>query len=80
MVRGCVSFKRMIPKRYAHCSLDSYESKFRGADKAVSAKADDQTLYFEALGMQSYGRDKQKLTMQGAAEFFWDIFIRPLQQ
>jgi hypothetical protein len=51
-----------------------------GMNEAVSVKADDQTLYFEALGMQSYGRDKQKLTMQGAAEFFWDIFIRPLEQ
>jgi hypothetical protein len=48
-------------------------------NEAVFVKADDQTLYFEALGMQSYGRDKEKLTFQGAAELFWDIFIRPLQ-
>src|ERR1035437_4935268 len=26
-----------IPKRYEHCSLDSYESKFRGADKTLAA-------------------------------------------
>ena len=51
-----------------------------GMNEAVFAKTDDQALYFEPLGMQSYGsRDKQKLTFQGAAEFFWDIFIRPLQ-
>jgi hypothetical protein len=36
-------------------------------------------LYFEALGMQSYGPEKQKLTFQGAAEVFWDLFVRPLQ-
>lgn len=51
-----------------------------GMNEAVYAKADDQTLYFEALGMQSYGnRDKEKLTAQGAAELFWELFIRPLQ-
>lgn len=51
-----------------------------GMNEAVYVKNDDQTLYFEPLGMQSYGnRDKQKLTPQGAAEFFWDLFIRPLQ-
>jgi hypothetical protein len=48
-------------------------------NEAVSVKADDQTLYFEALGMQSSGRDKEKLTFQGAAELFWELFIRPLQ-
>src|ERR1035437_4169546 len=26
-----------IPKRYEHCSLDSYESRFRGADKTLAA-------------------------------------------
>jgi TIR domain len=49
-------------------------------NEALYVKNDDQALYFEPLGMQSYGsRDKQKLTFQGAAEFFWDLFIRPLQ-
>jgi hypothetical protein len=51
-----------------------------GMNEAVSVKADDQSLYFQALGMQSYGRrDKEKLSPQGAAEVFWDLFIQPLQ-
>jgi hypothetical protein len=50
-----------------------------GMNEAVSVKADDQTLYFEALGIQAYGREKVKLTFQGAAELFWELFIRPLQ-
>jgi len=37
--------------------------------QAVSVKADDQRLYFEALGMHAHGRKKVKLTFQGAAEF-----------
>lgn len=51
-----------------------------GMNEAVYAKADDQSLYFEALGMQSYGsRGKDKLTPQGAAELLWELFIQPLQ-
>jgi hypothetical protein len=48
-------------------------------NEALYVKADDQMLYFEALGMQSFGHEKEKLTFQGAAEYFWEIFIRPLQ-
>ena len=55
------------------------DARFGGMNEAVSVKADDQMLYFEALGMQSYGRQKEKLTLQGAAEFFWGLFIQPLQ-
>jgi DNA replication protein DnaC len=28
-----------IPRRYEHCSLDNYESNFRGADRSLSAAA-----------------------------------------
>jgi hypothetical protein len=55
------------------------EPRGSGMNEAVSVKADDQTLYFEALGLQSSGPDKEKLTFQGAAELFWELFIRPLQ-
>ena len=49
-------------------------------NEAVSVKNDDQSLYFQALGMQLGGsRNKQKLTAQGAAELFWELFIHPLQ-
>lgn len=47
--------------------------------EAILVRVDDQMIYFEALGMQSYGSGKEKLTFQGAAELFWDIFIRPMQ-
>jgi hypothetical protein len=50
-----------------------------GMNEAISVKADDQTLYFGALGLQSYGSGKEKLSIQGAAELFWGLFIRPLQ-
>lgn len=55
------------------------ESRHGGMNEAVLVKTDDQMIYFEALGMQSFGNSKEKLTFQGAAELFWEIFIRPLQ-
>jgi hypothetical protein len=55
------------------------EPRHGGMNEAVLAKTDDQMIYFEALGMQSFGNSKEKLTFQGAAELFWEIFIRPLQ-
>lgn len=55
------------------------EPRGMGMNEAVYVRADDLSLYFEPLGMQSSGRQKEKLTLQGAAEFFWDLFIRPLQ-
>jgi hypothetical protein len=36
------------------------EPRHGGMNEAVYAKADDQMLYFEALGMQSYVREKAK--------------------
>jgi hypothetical protein len=57
----------------------SDEPRHGGMNEAVSVKADDQSLYFEALGMQSYGNRKEHLSFEGAAELFWDIFIRPIQ-
>jgi hypothetical protein len=49
-------------------------------NEAVSVRNDEQSLYFEPLGMQSWaGGGTKKLSQQGAAELFWDIFIHPLQ-
>jgi hypothetical protein len=55
------------------------EPRHGGMNEAVMVKADDEMIYFEALGMQSYGNSKDRLTFQGAAELFWELFIRPLQ-
>lgn len=48
-------------------------------NESVSVDADDQKLYFQPLGMQTFGRWNEKLSLEGAAEFFWSIFIRPIQ-
>lgn len=55
------------------------ELRHGGMNEAVMVRADDEMIYFEALGMQSYGNSKERLTFQGAAELFWELFMRPLQ-
>ncbi|HEY3988842.1 MAG TPA: toll/interleukin-1 receptor domain-containing protein [Acidobacteriaceae bacterium] len=50
-----------------------------GMNEAVYVKNDDQSMYFEPLGMQSHGAKQDKLSLEGVAELFWEIFIRPLQ-
>jgi len=42
-----------------------------GMNEAVFAKNDDQALYFEPLGIKSYGAATSRTDLQGAAEFFW---------
>jgi TIR domain len=50
-----------------------------GMNEAVYVKNDDQSMYFEPLGMRSYGAKQDKLSFEGVAELFWEIVIRPLQ-
>lgn len=46
----------------------------------LSVRADDQGLMFDAMGMSTMsGREPKGLTPQGAAEFLWALFIRPMQ-
>jgi hypothetical protein len=48
-------------------------------NEALSVDADDQSLYFKPLGMQSLARSADKLSTEGAAELFWGLFVRPIQ-
>ncbi len=48
-------------------------------NEALYVKADEQSMYFEALNMQLFGKQGEKLTPQGAAELLWGLFIQPLQ-
>lgn len=67
----------MMSNSIAYVMTD--EPRHGGMNESVSVKADDQSLYFEALGMQSYGGRKGNLSFEGVAELFWEIFIRPIQ-
>ena len=52
-------------------------------NESLSVKNDSQQLFLEPLGMSTLRRGNQqndKLSMEGAAEFYWDLFIEPLQR
>lgn len=55
------------------------EPRHGGMNEAIYVKANNQSMYFEPIGMQSFDTKKQQLSFEGAAELFWSIFIRPLQ-
>jgi DNA replication protein DnaC len=44
-----------IPKRYEHCSLDSYESRFRGADKTLASAHMRARKFVEGYPIESGG-------------------------
>jgi hypothetical protein len=48
----------------------------------LSVDLDEQTLYLKPLGMSMMGRggrQEGKLSFEGGAELYWDLFISPLQ-
>jgi len=50
-------------------------------NESVSVEEGEQMLFLKPLGMQAWrgGQEKEQLTFEGAAEYFWSIFIEPLQ-
>lgn len=49
-------------------------------NESLDVEADDQGLYFKASGMWSWGEQpKRHLTYEGAAEYFWSMLMRPIQ-
>ena len=49
-------------------------------NEMLSVEADEQSLYLKAMGMGwNGGRRDKHLSQEGAAEFYWDLFIRSAQ-
>ncbi|MBU4185637.1 MAG: toll/interleukin-1 receptor domain-containing protein [Proteobacteria bacterium] len=83
-------------ERVAQCSVYYGESSFGSPGIAYSQSGDVQrnsfneslsvvddgyTLQLKPLGMQIFGdRREEALSQQGAAEYYWSLFIRPLQE
>lgn len=51
-----------------------------GMNEALTVEDDGYSLYLKALGMNLSRSDSEKLTFEGAAEAYWGLFIRRLQQ
>jgi hypothetical protein len=52
-----------------------------GMNESLSVHDDGYSLYLKPLGMNMYrSGDNQQLSFEGAAEAYWEMFIKPLQQ
>lgn len=51
-------------------------------NEQLTVHADDQALFLRSMGMSSFGRGNrnEQLSLEGAAELLWGIFIGPLQR
>ena len=64
-----------ITYSYGRTSLGS------GMNEALSVHDDGYSLFLKALGMNLYrSRDNEQMSFEGAAEAYWEMFIRQLQQ
>ncbi len=49
-------------------------------NESLNVEGDGYTLYLKPLGMQMFGNHRDgPLSQQGAAEYYWSLFIKPLQ-
>jgi hypothetical protein len=59
----------------------SGEAPRNSLNESLSVVDDGYTLQLKPLGMQMFGeRREDALSQQGAAEYYWGLFIRPLQE
>lgn len=49
-------------------------------NEAMHVVNDGYSLFLKSFGMQGMGRETEMLTNEGAAEYFWGLFISPLQR
>jgi hypothetical protein len=59
---------------------NSGEGAGNSYNESLSVEEDGHTLSLKPLGMASYGESKQALSQEGAAELYWSLLIRPLQE
>ncbi len=59
----------------------SHDTSRNSFNESLSVKNDGYIQHLKALGMAfyNYGHDRDQLSLEGAAEYYWTIFIKPLQ-
>ena len=56
------------------------DNRRNGYNESLRIENDGFTLYLKSLGLQMFGNDHEKLlSPQGAAEYYWTLFIKHLQ-
>ncbi len=79
-----VSRCRIFMDQRSYASGIAYSSSDRGDNsfnESISVKTDDQGMFLQTLGMSMRNANgRGRLTMEGAAEIYWDMFVEPLQR
>lgn len=55
------------------------ESSSNALNESLSIHHDDQSIYLKAMGMPMLAAKTDKLSLEGAAEYYWSLLIQPLQ-
>lgn len=62
----------------AFSSNDAFGSG--GYNECLTVHADNERMYLNSTGMATHSSGEKHLTLEGAAELYWDIFMKPLRQ
>jgi hypothetical protein len=57
----------------------SGEGPSNSYNESLTVADDGHTLFLKPLGISMHGEAKTTVSQEGAAEFYWDLLIRPLQ-
>jgi len=59
----------------------SFNDSDNSFNESLSVSDDGHTMFLQSIGFAvSALGDNKKMTLEGAAEFYWELFIRPLQR
>ena len=83
LIIGFVFFRKPLSMRkFGKMKLysNSGDVNRNSYNESLSVEDNGYTLQFKAMGMQFFdNRNNEALSQQGAAEYYWSIFIKPLQ-
>lgn len=74
----CHIFHSRHPDGIAYSSSEQLDGN--SFNESLSTEADRDGLFLRPMGMAFRGDGNARLTMQAAAEFYWDLFMEPLQR
>ncbi|HQZ12006.1 MAG TPA: toll/interleukin-1 receptor domain-containing protein [Devosia sp.] len=57
----------------------SHSEEGNAVNEILNVEADDQGMFLSGMGMPSAGMEVKHLSAEGAAEYFWSLFIAPMQ-
>jgi len=77
----CIWICHLFSSRGGICYLSGRSRPSNGFNEQLHVEDNGYHLFLKSMGMLSFGQARdQQLTQEGAAEYLWESFIKPLQQ